>query len=157
MNRLNVPFIVLFVIVMALCGMIASAQSTRRVTPQPTTTVRPTGTPASATETPVGDIVAGKALFNAFQPAAGIACATCHRIDTDERLIGPGLLHIRERAATRIEGYTAADYIRESIVEPGAYIVEDYPDIMPKNFSTVFTETEINDLTAFLLQLAVEL
>lgn len=153
MNRVNSPFIALFVIVMALCGMVASAQNTERVTPPPAVKVV---TPAAVEETLPGDAEAGEVLFTTFQPAAGIACSTCHRIDTDERLIGPGLLHVGERAITRIEDYTAADYIRESILEPGAYIVEGYPDIMPKNFSAAFTEDEINDLTAFLLTLAAE-
>ncbi|MBZ0298410.1 MAG: c-type cytochrome [Anaerolineae bacterium] len=42
----------------------------------------------------VGDPVSGERLFNTIQPEAGFACATCHRVDTTERLIGPGLLGV---------------------------------------------------------------
>ncbi|MCA9911483.1 MAG: hypothetical protein KC519_22670, partial [Anaerolineae bacterium] len=42
----------------------------------------------------VGDPVRGEQLFNTLQPAVGFACATCHRVDTTERLIGPGLLGV---------------------------------------------------------------
>lgn len=45
----------------------------------------------------VGDPVRGEELFNTFQPAVGFACATCHRVDTTEQLIGPGLLGVGSR------------------------------------------------------------
>src|SRR5262245_21576079 len=58
----------------------------------------------------------GKKLFNTFQPAAGIACSTCHRVDSEERLVGPGLLNVGIRAATRIKGQAAVAYLHDSIV-----------------------------------------
>ena len=45
-----------------------------------------------------GDSVNGGRLFSTFQPAAGIACSTCHRIDSQERLVGPGLLNVERLA-----------------------------------------------------------
>lgn len=42
----------------------------------------------------VGDPERGEVLFNTVQPAIGFACATCHRVDTTERLVGPGLLGV---------------------------------------------------------------
>src|SRR5258708_25784585 len=50
--------------------------------------------PTLATEQAVGNAANGQQLFNAFQPAAGIACSTCHRVDSEERLVGPGLLNV---------------------------------------------------------------
>jgi hypothetical protein len=38
-------------------------------------------------------------------------------------------------------------------VKPSAYVVDGYPDIMPKNWGTVFTEDQLNDLMAYLLTL----
>jgi cytochrome c2 len=42
----------------------------------------------------IGDPEAGEVLFNTLQPEVSFACATCHRVDTTEQLIGPGLLGI---------------------------------------------------------------
>jgi mono/diheme cytochrome c family protein len=95
----------------------------------------------------------GKQLFNTFQPAAGIACATCHRVDSEERLVGPGLLDVGKRAQTRIQGLSAVAYLRRSIVNPSAYVVEGYADLMPKNWGQVFSEKQIDDLIAYLLTL----
>jgi cytochrome c2 len=152
MNRINLPVALMFVVALGLCGVIASAQSARH-TPRATATAAPATMTPAPTETATGDPEAGAALFSTFQPGAGIACATCHRIDSDERLIGPGLLTIGERAATRVENLSADAYIRQSIIDPSAYVVEDYPDIMTKNFDRVFTEAELNDLVAFLFSL----
>jgi cytochrome c2 len=49
-----------------------------------------------------GDAANGELLFNTFQADVGFACATCHRADSEERLIGPGLLNIGVQAATRV-------------------------------------------------------
>jgi mono/diheme cytochrome c family protein len=42
----------------------------------------------------IGDPENGEVLFNTMKAEVGFACATCHRVDTTERLIGPGLLGI---------------------------------------------------------------
>jgi len=95
----------------------------------------------------------GKQLFNTFQPAVGIACSTCHRVDSEERLVGPGLLNVGIRAATRVKGQSAVAYLHDSIVNPSVYVVEDYTDIMPKTWGKVFTETQIDDIISYLLTL----
>jgi hypothetical protein len=101
-----------------------------------------------------GDAVNGEILFNTFQPDAGFACATCHRADSEDRLIGPGLLNIGKRAADRVEGQGALEYIRTSIINPGAYVVETFPDgLMPQNWAEIYAKVEINDIIAYLLTL----
>lgn len=42
----------------------------------------------------IGDPENGEVLFNTLQPTVGFACATCHRVDSDETLIGPGLINV---------------------------------------------------------------
>jgi cytochrome c2 len=42
----------------------------------------------------VGDPEAGEMLFTTFRDEVSFACATCHRVDSTERLIGPGLLGV---------------------------------------------------------------
>ncbi len=136
--------------------------ATLTVTPlPPTPTIMPTQPPAptdspeaaSAGE-PASDAANGEVLFNTFQPDAGFACATCHRADSEDRLIGPGLLNIGTRAESRVAGQSGLEYIRTSIIDPGAYVVDTFPDgLMPQNWAEIYTEGEINDIIAYLLTL----
>src|SRR5690606_10220391 len=88
-----------------------------------------------------GDAANGEVLFNTLQAEAGFACATCHRADSEARLIGPGLLNVGTRAETRVEGLSAIEYIRTSIVNPSAYVVESFPDkLMPQNWAEIYSE-----------------
>lgn len=126
------------------------------VTPQAATVPDVVSADSAPPSTPVslpGDPAEGERLFNTVHPAAGAACSTCHRADSEQRLIGPGLLNLGARAAQRVPGETALDYIRTSIVKPGAFVVDGYPDIMPKNWGKVFTDDQLNDLVAYLLTL----
>ncbi len=140
------------------------------------TPLPPTVTPVPATDTPmpptvtsaptqviaaggidpnvIGDPEHGQALFNTFQPDAGYMCATCHWTDKEDRLIGPGLLDIGTRAGSRVEGQNAVQYLYNSIVNPGAYLVEGFSDgLMPRNWAQIYTQEEINDIIAYLLTL----
>jgi len=45
---------------------------------------------------------------------------------------------------------SAEVYLRESIVDPSAYIVEGYSDYMPKGFKFLLSEEDIDNLVAFL-------
>ena len=98
--------------------------------------------PASADPT-----VRGRAIF------IKMGCAACHTIEgISTGAVGPELTHIATISATLKAGYTAEDYIRESILTPGAYIVEGFKDgIMPPDFSQKLSEDQLNDLLAFLL------
>lgn len=140
-------------------------------TPTPTTeppTATPTSEPATATleptveateETaaagaPSGDAANGEVLFNTFYEQTNFACATCHYVDQETQLIGPGLLNISVRGETRVEGESALEYIHNSIVNPSAYVVEGYPDgLMPQVYAEIFTEEEISDIIAYLFTL----
>ena len=72
-----------------------------------------------------------EAVFNAN-------CVACHSTGTN-KLVGPGLA-----------GQTDADYIRESIVDPGAVVVEGFTDIMPPDFGTKLSLDDIDDLVAYI-------
>ncbi len=90
-------------------------------------------------EFPDGDVVAGQAAFLTY------GCNACHGLPEDDAMVaavGPELMNIGTNGANRIEGYTAKDYIYQSILEPSAFIAEDCPNApcsgppsaMPANF-----------------------
>jgi len=82
-------------------------------------------------------------------------CSTCHRIASGGYgfSLGPNLVGIAERAGTRVEGLAAQDYIRQSILNPHAFVVPGYRDIMYPDFGKHLTDQDVNDLIAFLLTL----
>ena len=105
----------------------------------------------------IGDPANGEVLFGTFQSEVGFMCATCHWTDTEDRLIGPGLLNVSLRAQSRVEGQNPVDYLLEAIIDPDAYVVNGFPvGLMPQTWSDVYTEDEIHDLVAYLLTLTEE-
>ena len=82
-------------------------------------------------------------------------CTDCHEISgISAGGDCPPLDGIATRAGERIQGYTAEEYILESILFPAAYKVEVEKDIrMPPTFDEELTESQINDLVSFLLTL----
>ncbi len=102
----------------------------------------------------VGDAAAGKALFEQSMLGSQPGCITCHSLEPDAVIVGPSLAGIGSRAATRVEGMSAEEYIRQSIVEPDAYVVEGFdPGVMVQVFGEELSEQQINDLVAYLLTL----
>ncbi len=101
-------------------------------------------------------IAQGKELYHT------LACDSCHGLDEVEstRTYAPTHNHLRATAEQRIQApnYTgkaksAADYIRESIVDPKAYLVDGYGRVrfgMP-SFAHL-SEREVNALVQFLYQ-----
>ena len=66
-------------------------------------------------------------------------------------VVGPSLAGIGERAATRVPGQSAREYLRTSIVMPDSHVVEGFdPGRMPSNWADVLTETEIDALVDYL-------
>ncbi len=106
-----------------------------------------------------GDPANGDVLFHLLRTEVGFACSTCHNIDNPNRLIGPSLMGISERAGTRVEGEGPVEYLHISIVNPNAFIVPPdeggaYPEnLMPQVYEDLWTEQELNDIIAYLLTL----
>ena len=70
------------------------------------------------------------------------------------RAIGPPLDHIGTVAGQRVPGLPADQYIRQSITEPGAYVVPGYPDSMPRGLAKSLSEEDLDALTGVRLVLA---
>ncbi len=128
--------------------------STPSYTPTATASLDPAFTPVPSLPSVglTGDPANGQIIFNdttrGFQ-----SCKTCHRRDTDTRLVGPGLFGIRVRAATRVEGLSAEEYVRQSITDPAAFVVPGFPNIMPRLFARTLSDQELADIAAYVLSL----
>ncbi len=79
------------------------------------------------------------------------SCAGCHSLDGVDGEVAPSLSGVGERAKTRVSGMSAAEYLKESIVDPRAYRAEGWQPLMSGQYGTVLTESEIDNLVAFLL------
>ena len=102
----------------------------------------------------VGDPAAGEELFNTGLPGIhlGDSCATCHTLN--DNMWGPPLDGLSGRAA-EVDGMTAVEYLRESILDTTARPSASWDGNfnMPKNYSDVLTEQQIDDLIAYMLTL----
>ncbi len=119
----------------------------------PTTQAATTTTPAAT----VGDPERGRQIWD---DGGGViatpGCSFCHSLDGSEKvatLRAPTWQGISGRAGDRVSGLSAEEYLRESIVDPGAFVVEGYSDGMPKSFRLLLSEEDIGNLVAFLLTL----
>jgi len=108
-----------------------------------------------------GDAERGAGLF------ARLPCASCHDITRPSPggEICPNLGSIGVEAGRRVasaayrgKAKDAAGYIRESIVDPNAFIVPgpnyrtaDGQSVMPKTFAALLSASDLDDLVAYLL------
>ena len=77
-------------------------------------------------------------------------CTSCHGIEglVEGRGIGPNLFGLSGRAGDRVEGLQAEDYIRQSVLDPEAFIVEGFSPLMP---TFALNTEELDALVKFLL------
>ncbi len=115
--------------------------------------------PQTASDDP---IAIGQALFRRAPPG----CFTCHSTVAGVNLVGPSLAGIAQRAATSVASSdyhgTATDaesYIRESIVDPGAYLVpganysSNGVSMMPQGLMQSLPPAQLDGLIAYLMTL----
>lgn len=103
------------------------------------------------TATNEGDSQAGETVYS---QVASPACNVCHSVSPGETLVGPSLAAVAEVAGQRVSGQSAEAYLRESIVDPDAYVVEGFgPGIMPSGYSTQLSGAQITDLVTYLMAL----
>jgi cytochrome c oxidase subunit 2 len=141
-----------------LCGPGHSLmRSTVRVVPQQTftawlakqagaaTAAVPGGGGAAAK--PANAAALGKQLFTQN------GCGGCHTLAKAgaSGTVGPNLDNVLADAAKYAKGRSPADYVRQSIVSPNAFVVPGFPrGTMPQNFAQQLTPQQIDALVVFL-------
>ncbi|HKC77051.1 MAG TPA: cytochrome c [Gaiellaceae bacterium] len=127
-----------------------------------TTTVGSTATPTTSstpisTSTPTttsggggggGNVAAGKTVF------ASNGCANCHTFQPagSNGTIGPNLDTAPTQDAKADGNMALAAFIHQSIVDPNAYIAKGFTKgLMPTNFGSQLSKTQLNDLVAFIV------
>jgi sulfur-oxidizing protein SoxX len=104
----------------------------------------------------VGDAANGKKLYNqaTIGTKSAEGCVSCHNYDEAEgpEENAPYTAGTGTRAATRVPGMSAEEYIHESILTPNAYVVEGFQEgDMYQTFGEELSEQQIADLVAYLL------
>ncbi len=83
-----------------------------------------------------------------------VGCIACHSIKPNQVIIGPSLAGLSIRAPHLVEGETAQQYIKNSIINPDAYIVKGFlPAVMFSHYSEELSEQEIDSLVQYLSKL----
>jgi len=98
----------------------------------------------------------GEKLYNQTVIGSNSApgCVTCHSLEPDVVITGPSHAGLANRAGNYQEGMSAEEYLRESIVDPDAHIVDGFTaGVMYQNFGEDLRANEINDLVAYMLTL----
>lgn len=132
----------------AACGEAEKPTATAvTFNPTPGGAPAPTAPPSNETAVPqptsapfVPDAAAGQVTFQTN-------CTTCHNTSADT-LVGPGLAGLADRAGATVGGLSADEYIRASIVDPGSFVVDGFPPIMPQ-----FTQLDAEDIENLLTYL----
>ncbi|MDP6823219.1 MAG: cytochrome c oxidase subunit II [Dehalococcoidia bacterium] len=96
---------------------------------------------ADAVMEPDDGTAGGTAVERGASTFDSSGCSGCHSTGSDDRL-GPGLAGISARQND--------DYIRESIINPGAFVVEGFSPVMTETFGDTLSSDELNDLIAYL-------
>ncbi len=159
MSRPALALTALSLVIIAV-AVACSGGDSGSVPPPAPPTLAPTATPSSNppvdptlhTAQPVSPetIAAGRDLF-----AGGGGCGACHAVEgLTHGVLGPDLNGIATVAEQRIPGYTADQYIRESIVDSCAYTVPDTDcNLMLSVMNTLtLSDADVDGLVAFLLE-----
>jgi hypothetical protein len=161
---------VVLIILLVGCGRSApvSVSEAPAATTAPEQAATPTTEPATPTPEPspttegesavdpvaVGDPERGREIFENgndhenFKPS--YFCIRCHSLDGSDGY-RPSLQGISQRVGNRVPELSSVEYLRQSILEPSAYVIEGYSHQMGRIHSVLLNEKEINDLVAFML------
>ena len=135
----------------APAAQVQTAPTATMSAPTPEPAELPAETPAAGPEV----IAVGEELFTSQ------GCVGCHTIEgVSQGVVGPNLTDIGDEAeelAGEAGVADAAAYIRESIVDPNAFVAPECPSgpcppgVMPQNFGAALSEAQVDALVQYLL------
>ena len=102
----------------------------------------------------IGDPERGREIYETGGGVIEAPCRACHSLDgsVGPAPNGPSFQGISDRAGDRVPELSSVEYLRQSIVDPSAYVEEGFIDnAMPKGFRILLSEEDIDNLVAFLL------
>lgn len=137
-----------------------TSEELAELTPTPTATPEPDSSPIpipTLTPGPIAGDTAEEIIHSA-------GCGSCHLIGDlgESRKVGPDLSNIGVEAGERVTGLSAEEYIRQSILNPNAYLVEEcpnapcLPNVMPDYYDERLSTAQLDLLVEFLLQQGAE-
>lgn len=103
---------------------------------------------ACSGSSPSGDpaVEAGKNLFASTIIGSQAGCGACHSLEPGMTIVGPSMAGIGSRADEA--------YIRESILDPDAVVVDGfYPGMMFDVWDSELSSEQVDQLVAYLLTL----
>ena len=68
--------------------------------------------------------------------------------------VGPSHASVGARAGDQVAGQSAEEYIKESVIDPNAHVVDGYsPGVMYQNYANELTDVQIDALVAYMMSL----
>jgi cytochrome c551/c552 len=136
--RRLVPF-VLLTLVLAACGTTVPGGK-HLTTPTPVTVIGKAPHPPDAA-------AAGKTVF------VSSGCGACHTFTPAATTgkVGPNLDNLAAYAKAANKG-PLPEFVKDSIVDPGAYIAPGFPNAMPGTYAKSLTPQQLADVVAFLVK-----
>ncbi len=126
----------------------------------------PRDRPGEVRPAPASSLAAAKPFFEFSKDDEGRVlyqnfCAACHSLD-DTKLVGPtfrGLMNSKVKVRDPATGKTSevkatAEYLRQSILEPNALLVEGYPENLMPPIGAILTPEQIDMLVNYLVKAA---
>jgi cytochrome c553 len=99
-----------------------------------------------------GEPPATEPVARGRQVYRALDCGKCHHISGEGGRLGPELTRAGTVAEQRRAG-AAAEYLRQSLVDPGAYVVPGERDTMPRGLVLGLSDADLDALVAYLLSL----
>ena len=97
--------------------------------------------------------VDGEELFTATVLEGRAGCITCHSLAEGTNLVGPSLYAIGTTAETRVPGLSAEEYLRQSVLEPDAFVVDGYSAGVMPAWDEVLDDAQVDALVEYMLSL----
>lgn len=109
------------------------------------------GDTGGSADSDAGDAAKGKAIFEQKLIGAQAGCGTCHSLEPGITIVGPSLATIGADAGNRISGTSAEAYLKQSIMEPDAHVVDGFAvGTMPAALADELSAGQVSDLVAYL-------